>query len=83
MGLKYYKQTQNILLLQELKSDQNGIEMSFTFLQSTTILTLKSDQNGIEMKQTSGYGLDMDKLKSDQNGIEIEQFNENPALEDG
>ena len=53
-----------------LKSDQNGIEISFDF-DDQVEYKLKSDQNGIEMIQYQHTYADKRVLKSDQNGIEI------------
>ena len=59
------------MVLVQLKSDQNGIEIFSVLFFLLGLWVLKSDQNGIEMLSSGRGKMRNIRLKSDQNGIEI------------
>ena len=69
-----FGQLYKFLILQKLKSDQNGVEMFTLNTLFPAQTALKSDQNGVEMSFPGSCLIQFMKLKSDQNGVEILQI---------
>ena len=63
MGLKYSDADPTHVNVYQLKSDQNGIEITGRLWCQTRARRLKSDQNGIEMIGSSLSGLRSGRVK--------------------